>query len=340
MKITNSQIARYRIIDECLANDAHIPSTSFDPKYIGIWPVVDIIDAIIDKLDLPNGISERTVKEDINRMRESDDLAYYAPIKNERGIGYYYSGVDFKITDNPLTNSDLEFLNEIVSMLKQFKGFKYFDDVDSLIYRIEENVSRSEYNYIEFDTRPEASGLEHIEMLKTAIHNKIVLKIDYHPFEKEILKLNIHPYLLKEYNNRWFVFCYTNEYKGRGVYALDRIKHKVKTSLKYKSISKTIITNYFKDIIGVTNMEDESVQKIVFKLKKFRANYLISKPNHHSQKAVKEDDEFTWFEFRLKINNELIAFLLNFGSDIIIEEPLELKNRVLNIYKTTIENYQ
>jgi predicted DNA-binding transcriptional regulator YafY len=340
MKITTSQLARYRVIDECLSNDSHIPSTSNSYKHIGLWPIKDLQKAIFEKLDLVDGVSERTVKEDIKRMRESDDLAYYAPISNERGVGYYYSDPNFQITNNPLTGYDLTFLNEIVNMLKQFKGFKYFEDVDSLIYRIEENVNRSEYNYIEFDTRPDASGLEHIEKIKDAIHSKTVLAIDYQPFDKDLLQLHIHPYLLKEYNHRWFVYCYTNQYKGRGVYALDRIKQISKTKLTYKNASIKIIKNYFKDIIGVTNMADRKVENIIIRLTNFRAKYMISKPSHHSQKVIKQTDTYTWFSFNLKVNNELIAFLLNYGSDLVVEEPQCLAKQIKDILQTSLKAYK
>ena len=340
MKITTSQLARYRVIDECLANDSHVPSTSASYKHVGLWPIKDLQDAILEKLDLEEGVSERTVKEDIKRMRESDDLAYYAPITNERGIGYYYSDPSYRLTNNPLTGHDLNFLNEIVDMLKQFKGFKYFEDVDSLIYRIEENVNRSEYSIIEFDTRPEASGLEYIEKLKNAIHSKTVLAVDYKPFDKDLLQLHIHPYLLKEYNHRWFIFCYTNEYKSRGVYALDRFKQITKTKLVYKNISTNIIKNYFRDIMGVTNIKEENVEDIVLRVTNFRAKYMVSKPSHHSQKIIKEDDTNTWFSFRLKYNNELTAFLLSFGSDLTVEQPSSLAKKMLDILTNTTKSYQ
>jgi len=335
MKITTSQLARYRVIDECLSNDSHVPTTSNSYKHTGLWPIKDLQNAILEKLDLEEGVSERTVKEDIKRMRENDDLAYYAPITNERGIGYYYSDPSYRLTNNPLTGHDLNFLNEIVDMLKQFKGFKYFEDVDSLIYRIEENVNRSEYSIIEFDTRPEASGLDYIEKLKNAIHSQTVLAVDYKPFDKDLLQLHIHPYLLKEYNHRWFIFCYTNEYKSRGVYALDRFKQITKTKLTYKSISTNIIKNYFRDIMGVTNIKEESVEDIIL-----RVTYMISKPSHHSQKVIKKDEINTWFSFKLKYNNELTAFLLSFGSDLTVEQPNSLAEKMLNILTNTTKNYQ
>jgi predicted DNA-binding transcriptional regulator YafY len=181
--------------------------------------------------------------------------------------------------------------------------------------------------------------LHHIEKLKKAIKEQQVLEIDYQPFNKDLLILHIHPYLLKEYNNRWFVFCYTNEYKGKGVYALDRILNIRKTDLKYKSISVKTIQNYFKDILGCTNIKENKVEKIVVRLKNFRANYLISKPNHHSQKVLKKDDQYTWFSFNLKINPELTAYLLSFGPDLKVEEPKVLVDEMKKLLSGTLSNY-
>ena len=191
---------RFVIINECLRNDFHIPSTSDNAEHRGIWPVQDLAKRIMEKLDLTAPPSERTIKDDIRTMRNGE-MGYEAPIRNERGIGYFYADPNYSITQNPLSEIDIENLKEILGILKQFKGFKYFSDINSIISKIENTVNVSEYSSILFDTIPDAAGLDFINPITKAIKNKTVLLIEYQPFDQEkLLELTIHPYILKEYN--------------------------------------------------------------------------------------------------------------------------------------------
>jgi len=339
MSVTTKQIARYRIIDECLSNKMHQPSGSDNPADRGIWSLDDLINAIMSKLDQP--VSKRTVQEDIKRMREDIDLAYYAPIANKKGIGYYYEDPEYKKTEIPLGPAEVKALKEVIELLHQFKGFKYFNDVEGLIFNIEEKVSQSDFQDVQFDVLPDYRGLQFIDPIKKAINEQKVLKMTYQAFYEEAeIPRHIHPYLLKEYNNRWFVYGYTDEYKGEGVYGLDRIKKLEKTDKRYRKPNKKKIIEYFKDIIGVTNYEDREVEEIVLRMNRDRANYLLTKPVHKSQQVIKENKEFVWFRFYLKPNNELTALILNYGKDVVVEKPPSLVTEIRGLLEKALSNYQ
>ena len=344
MAVTTKQIARYRIIDECLQNHYHLPSTSDNPGHRGIWSFQDLSDAITEKLDLDKPVSERTLKEDIKRMREDPDLAYYAPIENVRGLGYKYADRDYKLTEQPLKPADIEALNDVLGLLKQFKGFKYFADAEGLIHNIEENIIRSEFIDVEFDVLPDYRGLEYIEPIKKAIKEKKVLKMTYRAFtDNAEVPRHIHPYMLKEYNNRWFVYAFTEEYKDtdrpEGVYGLERIVQLVGADKKYVKPNIKRIKDYFKDIIGVTNYEDKDVEDILIRMKKHRALYLRTKPVHHSQKVVKESLEYDWFSFKLKPNPELRALILGYGKDAFVEKPASLAMEIKQVLQEAAGQY-
>ena len=341
MSVTTKQIARYRIIDECLQNTMHMPSTSNNPEHRGMWSISDLMNAIVEKSDMEISVSDRTIKEDIYRMKNDANLGYYAPIENKFGVGYYYSEPGFKITETPLSPAELQALNDVISLLKQFKGFKYFEGAEGLIHNIEERISHSEFLDIQFDVLPGYRGLEYIDAIKKAITNKQVLKMTYKAFYEEAeIPRHIHPYLLKEYNNRWFVYAYTDEYKSEGVYGLDRINKLEKTNRKYRNPNKKLIIDYFKDIIGVTNYADKEVEKIVLKVNGERANYLVTKPVHHSQKVIDTGDNYIKFELTLKPNNELMAWILSFGKDMVVEEPASLVQEIKSHLQKAYDNYR
>lgn len=339
MAVATKQIGRYRIIDECLQNKMHGPSSSDNPEHRGFWPLKDLRDAITEKLDLVTPVSYRTLKEDLKRMRDDPDLAYYAPIANKKGIGYYYVE-DFKLTEKPLSPAEVLALKDVVELLKQFKGFRYFEGAEGIIHQIESRVSRAEFPEVQFDVLPDYRGYQFIDDIKKAIREKKVLKMVYRAFYEEAeLPRHIHPYLLKEYNNRWFVYARTQEYDGEGVYGLDRILTVEPTDLAYRPPDRKKIINYFKDIIGVTNYEDREVEHIVLKVGRERANYLSTKPVHASQKIIKESRDHVWFSFRLKPNNELTALILSHGKDMVVEKPASLAVEIRELLQSAEKNY-
>jgi predicted DNA-binding transcriptional regulator YafY len=90
---------------------------------------------------------------------------------------------------------------------------------------------------MEFENNQDMKGIEHIGTLYDAIIYKKVLKITYLQSFKDKVKLEIHPYYLKQYNNRWFLFGYNpdrNKYDWN--LPLDRI-------IEIAEIQKTYIPN-------------------------------------------------------------------------------------------------
>jgi predicted DNA-binding transcriptional regulator YafY len=331
---------RYVIIDECLRNDYHMPSTSANPRHRGIWPVEDLAVKIREKLDLTYPPSDRTIKEDIRVMR-SGDLGYAAPINNERNVGYYYSDPDFSITNNPLSEIDIENLKEVMAILKQFKGFRYFSDVNSIISKIENTVNVSEYNRVLFDVVPEAAGLDFIEPISRAIKSRTILSVDYQPFDKpNPIQIRLHPYVLKEYNNRWFVLAYSEKDQTRWVYALDRIKNLANLNIHFEEPDTMDVHPYFKHIIGVSRPAPYTISRVVLRISRTRANYLITKPLHWSQRIIYEDKNQVSFAFDLIPNQELLAFILSLGDDCEVIEPSELRQQVSHVASAIAEKYQ
>ena len=73
-------------------------------------------------------------------MMRSDKLGYNAPIQVYEKKYYCYSDSDFSITDIPLTKVDMDVLTESVEMLKQFKKFSLFNELNGVIQKLEDKV--------------------------------------------------------------------------------------------------------------------------------------------------------------------------------------------------------
>lgn len=208
MPANRNALIRYKTIDTCLRN-----------KYRE-WTLNDLIEACSDALyeyeGIDKGISKRTVQMDIQMMR-SEKLGYNAPIVVYDNKYYKYEDDDYSITDTPLSQQDLKLMSEAVEVLRQFKGFSNFNGMSDIVSRLEDHVTSTKQNtlpVIDFEKNENLKGLEFLDQIYNTIVKKQVLQIKYQSFKAySATQFLFHPYLLKEYRNRWFVF-------GRGQKAL------------------------------------------------------------------------------------------------------------------------
>lgn len=180
-------------------------------------------------------------------------------------------------------------------------------------------------------------GIDRFKELFNFIINERPIKITYEPFGKPAFDAEIHPYYLKQYNNRWFILGYNPEYKDISVFALDRIK-KVE-SLNVDFIQDTLIEDpfdYFFDVIGTTIPNHGEVEKVVLKFSPKRYQYVLAKPIHHTQKS---DDNTLTVTIDVIPNKELEAIILGFGKDVEVLEPEHLRNEIVEIMKESCNNY-
>lgn len=224
MATNKNATIRYQILNRCFRNPGR--------KYY----IEDLIDACTDALldvdPYSTGVKRRQIFDDIKFMKDSK--GFDAPIEalpEGRKRYYRYSDCNFSINNQPLNEQEAQQLKESLMTLSRFKGLPQFDWVEEIKVRLEQSFSlKTEDNILSFDENQYLTGREYIEDLYNAIINKQVIKVVYKPFsvEEEIV-FELHPYYLKQYNNRWFLFgknelfdCITNV-------ALDRI-HKIENS--------------------------------------------------------------------------------------------------------------
>ncbi len=185
---------------------------------------------------------------------------------------------------------------------------------------------------MEFDNNPFLKGLELLETLYSAILNKQVLSISYRAFtSKEVIQYTIHPYYLKSFNQRWFLFGYnpeTDNYAWN--LAIDRIEGIETANTKYKINNKIDWNEYFEDMVGVTRPENAKPENIVLHFHGSRGKYVETKPLHGSQKAKWIDENTFEVKLHLIINKELITILLSYGADLTVVKPATLKEIIAN----------
>lgn len=335
MSQNKNALIRYKTIDKCLQN-----------RY-RTWSLEDLMEAVSDALfeyeGRKNPVSKRTVQLDIQMMR-SEKLGYNAPIVVYDKKFYKYDDDDFSITDIPLTETDINVLTETVSMLKQFKDFSLFNDVSDILQRLEDKIYAEKSNtkpVIHLDKNENLKGLHLLDVLYQAIIKKIVLKITYQSFKTNKPSVFFyHPFILKEYNNRWFLVGKRKANHPVSNLALDRIVS-IDFDFSMPFISDVFdVDEYYKNTIGVTVNTGVKPKRIELWVDKIHAPYVITKPLHDTQRLIEEKEDGSIIIHLLLIENfELERIILGFGDGMVVLRPESFRNRLRGIVEKAFVLY-
>jgi predicted DNA-binding transcriptional regulator YafY len=324
MPINRNALIRYRTIDKCLQNRRRK------------WTIDDLIDACNHALyeyeGVDRGVSLRTIRLDLNAMR-SDKLGYNAPIVVREKKYYSYEDPGYSISNTPLSPQDLNVLQEVSHLLRQFKGFSHFQEVTEMVNRLEDKI-HSEKNQlasvIDFEKNELLTGIEWLDVIYKAIVESIVVRIVYQSFRARTAnELVFSPYLLKEYRNRWFVLGVTSSSKEIMTLALDRIQHIA--ALPEEPFQRTPVFDphtWFKDIIGVTRNSADQLTRIEFLANHIHSPYIRTKPIHPSQQIVEQRKEGVLFVISVIPNFELDREFIGFGEGLKIISPASYVRRI------------
>ncbi len=335
MALNKNALIRYRTIDRCLRNQFRQ------------WTLDDLMEACSDALYEYEGrdanVSKRTIQLDLQMMR-GDKLGYNAPIEVYQRKYYRYADPDYSITEIPITESDMQVLSESVEVLRQFKDFSLFSELGGLIQRLEDKVNsekKQQRPIIFLDKNEKLKGLEHLDTLYQSILKKLVLKLTYKSFKaSEPSQFVFHPFILKEFNNRWFVVGRKEQDQVLLTLALDRIiKIEWDTETPY-SDEEFDGEAHYAHTIGVTVLEEEQLHQVKLKIDRYNAPYVLTKPFHSSQVLEGEfDDGSVVVSIRVHLNFELERLLLGFGNSIEVLAPQQLRSRVAKKLKMALEQY-
>ena len=323
MATNKNATIRYQTLNRCFRNPGR--------KYF----IDDLIEACNDSLtDIDpssTGIKRRQVFDDIKFMRDSQ--GFDAPIesyKDGRKVYYRYSVLSFSINNQPLNEKEALQLKEALLTLSRFKGLPQFEWVDEIKARMESSFQmKNQEKVIEFEENQYLTGKEHLGVLYNAVTNKQVLEIKYQPFNRDnSVQMILHPYFLRQYNNRWFLFGKSGDASGLTTIALDRIQEIHTSNEKYATNSEIDFEEYFEDVIGVTVPHEAQVEKILLKIDIQTWPYLKTKPIHGSQKVKEQTSEFVIIELQPIPNFELEALIFSHAETVEVIAPESLRQRI------------
>ena len=334
---------RYQALDKCFSNrgrkffidDLILACNNALYDFTGI-------DKYSDPLN--PGISRRQIFDDI-RFMESE-VGYRIPLERFKGgnsgkeVYYRYADKNFTINNQPITDDEMKQLREMTSLLNRFKGLPQCEWMEELVTNLEDKfkIKGSTKSVISMESNAYAEGLKYLSIIFNAIINKQVLHIVYSPFNKPDCIWDIHPYYIKQYNNRWFLLGLNNKDGRISNIGLDRIKSLESTDISYIEDDIIVdIDDYFSDVVGVTIPANKEVVSIKLQFSEKRYPYVISKPLHESMRKVDNDNRIVAID--VIPNRELESLILSFGSDVEVLEPLDFRRQIASKIKESYQKY-
>ncbi|WP_127844556.1 helix-turn-helix transcriptional regulator [Psychroflexus aestuariivivens] len=326
----NAQL-RYNVIDKCLSN--------FQRKHTYYTILEEVNSALQDHGY--TGIKHRQLQEDIKFMESLDgfSIELAEDLKDGKKKVLRYKQKDFSIAKHPLNQLDKEQLSATITILSRYKHRAEFGWLEEFIPRMKQAfnlLDQEQTGVIAYQSNPDLVGAKWIGVLFNLIVKQKTAHIQYQPYSKEASTFLVHPYHLKQYNNRWFLLCKTNNYPSISTYSLDRI-NLIEESNELFEPTQVNWLDYFDEMIGVTKPIDVHPVKIELRFSEKTIHYINTKPLHGTQKPVKTDTAGCTIQIEVIPNFELYQTLLSFGPEVTVLKPkevrLEMKEKINEMYK-------
>ncbi|WOD44192.1 helix-turn-helix transcriptional regulator [Hwangdonia lutea] len=343
--MSNSKHAHYRynILDKCFRRRQ---------KPMTFEELLSEVNEGIDELYPGESVQVRTLRSDIALFRNIEK-GFGAPLSVQKDMGkevYCYSDQNYSIAQKKLLPYEQYLIDAALQLLERYDENPKYDKLSEalVLFQDEEGVaSIPNYDKILFYDKNEAyEGLSHLKPIFLAIRNKEVLNIIFQGFNDEQPKRFIfHPYVLKQYNQRWFVFGY-NQTDNKMYWSIpldDRLKQfEVTHELEFIN-DNTDWASFFNQMVGIRKQsitqEQPIPEKVVLRFNPNRLQYFKTKPIHPYWDEFTEEGKENQVFFETIINLELIQQLLSYGKDVEVIEPVSLKSKMKEHVEVMQEYY-
>lgn len=327
----NAQL-RYQILDRCFSN--------FHKRY----EIDDLLDEVNEQLlDIfGTTVSIRQIREDIKYMR--DRVSFNAPIVaypyDGKRCYYRYSDAKFSIYKNELSVADLNKLQSTIDMLGRFRGIAANVWLEEVISNLEcrFGLKSNADHLVSFEQNEQLKGIEHLADIIDSTVNHQTLEIVYLTFRGKELTMTIHPYYVKQYNGRWFLYGLNDELNRISNLALDRIHRYDKSEKPFRKNEQYDFSTYFDDVVGATIPGDDVKKETIgLRFSSNRFPYVVSKPIHKSQKVIDEVNGIV--EIQVRPTRELDQQLFSFIPDVEVLYPEWYRQQILEKIEENIKKY-
>lgn len=186
-------------------------------------------------------------------------------------------------------------------------------------------------------TMPENEIKERYTAIEYCIKEKKVLEINYLSLKNVIKTHRVHPYKIYSYNNAWFFLAWHEKKGDVGYYKINRIDSYSITDDSFR------VWKCFneKDYIDETGMKKNGDYFHIEFIAKNQYASLVKERIYGKNQIVEAIDDYnTKVSVDMQNKENIIVFILGFGKNIEVIEPMWLKEELINISNYILNIYK
>ncbi|CAN5253929.1 WYL domain-containing transcriptional regulator [soil metagenome] len=333
MPITRSAFQRYRLIDEVIS------------RYPRQYSKQRLFELCREQYGIR---SLSSLEKDIQRLREDHD----APIAyDKRKNGYYYTDPQFRLLRLMLSPDDMEALDYAREVLTATQGASVAGELANALQKVRQSLDIIREVKTETLTRRVVyveekilGGNRHyVPMLIRAVNQNRQIEFRYskHDSPEPDPKLRtLHPILLREVGDSWYVIGYDENTGKERTFALDRMSD-LELLSEQCAIPPAVLTSVselFEHIYGITDSSGP-VEEIVLSFTPLFGRYVKAKPIHQTQEVLSDTDTECVVRLRLAPNRDLLMHLRSYGENLKVLKPASLVQDMKESLAATLAGY-
>lgn len=128
-------------------------------------------------------------------------------------------------------------------------------------------------------------------------------------------------FLIKEFDNRWYIIGYSELHKNVRTFGLDRISEPLLLKRTFVNTDIDKVQEYLHDVYGVFPIPRSKKEQIEILVSQLGTHYFQAYPLHQSQKIIKNNDGSSIITFEMIPSVELARFCLSQGRHVKILKP-------------------
>lgn len=271
-------------------------------------------------------VSKRTIYRDINSLCESG-----VPIISKQGFGYsltdnyFLPPISFTPDETTLILLGLDFIKNTFDSDYTNKALIAENKLNLILsdkQKIESERIKQKFKLISNDiiSNEESNNLNlYLKEIRTAILNSKNISFTYFSksLDSHISKRIVSPYKLVHINNNWYLSAYCLDKKAMRSFRIQRIE-----DLK-------ILDSSFKDEIFEPHIIYKDNRKSIALLKlDICTERILKEDNFYYLQNIESKKDFVEVTLKYRTNDEILPWILSWGSKIKYIEPKKLKDEV------------
>lgn len=187
--------------------------------------------------------------------------------------------------------------------------------------------SRSVHDRILLESIP--SNGDNIRLFIEAMKTSQRIAVTYRKYgSTEPSEHMVEPYCIKLFQRRWYALVRHITRGSLFTLSFDRIIDIRLTEEHFKIDKDFDAQSWFSDCYGVFRNQDAELERVVIRAYGREVFYLRDLPFHHSQRELTSGEDWTDFEYWLRISNDFYTPLLSRGPNIKVLQPQWLADEI------------